>query len=57
MDGSAPKKSPEETREERRRERWKALITPWIYLGSIVLSVAMIMAFIRSCSERFPQTP
>jgi hypothetical protein len=57
MNGSTSKKSPEQIREERRRERWKALIIPWVYLGSIVASIAMFMAFLKSCSERFPQIP
>ncbi len=42
---------------ERRRERLKAFFTPLIYMISIVGSVALIMALIKSCSERFPQTP
>jgi len=54
MGGPTSKKTPEEIREERRRERWKAILTPWITMGSIVASVAMIMAFIKSCSDRFP---
>jgi len=54
MNGSTPKKSPEESRAERRRERWRAFLTPLITMGSIVASVAMLMALIRNCSERFP---
>lgn len=57
MNGSPSKKSLEELKEERRRERWKAFFTPLIYMGSIVVSVAMIMAMIKSCSERFPPSP
>ena len=56
MDGQ-PSKSSKELRDERRRERWKAFLTPIITLGSIVVSVAMVMAFLKSCSERFPQVP
>jgi hypothetical protein len=41
-------------REERRRERIKAIITPWIVMGSIVGSVAMLMWLIRSCGGRMP---
>lgn len=54
MGGPGEKKSLEELRAERRRERWKAFFTPLIYMGSIVISVAMLMALIKSCSERFP---
>jgi hypothetical protein len=50
-------KTPDELRAQRRRERWQAFFTPWIYLGSIVGSVAMLMALIKSCGERFPQAP
>lgn len=50
-------KTPAEIQAERRRERWKAFFTPWIYMGSIVASVALIMALIRTCSGRFPQAP
>ncbi len=51
-------KTPEEIHaERRRRERWQAFVTPWIYLGSIVGSVALIMALIKTCSERMPQVP
>ncbi len=53
MDESAPK-GPSE---ERRRRRWLAFLTPLITLGSIVISVAMLMALIKSCSDRNPQNP
>jgi len=52
--GPASKKTPEEIRDERRRERWRAILTPWITMGSVVASVAMIMALIKNCSDRFP---
>lgn len=57
MNDPKSKKSLEELIEKRRRERWKALLTPFIYMASIVGSVAMILAFIKSCSDRFPPTP
>lgn len=47
-------KTTAEIKAERHRERWKAFLTPWIYLGSIVGSVALIMALIKTCSQRFP---
>jgi hypothetical protein len=51
MDRPAEKKGTEEIKAERRRERWKAFLTPWITMGSIVASVAMIMALIKSCRD------
>jgi hypothetical protein len=54
MGGTVSKKTPEEIREERRRERWRAILTPWITMGSVVASVAMIMALIKNCSDRLP---
>lgn len=55
MNGPTPKKSREELKAERRRERWKAFLKPLITLVSIVSSVAMLMAILKSCSnERFP---
>jgi hypothetical protein len=45
----------EEIKRERRRERWKAFFTPIIALGSIVVSVGLLMFFIRACQERFPE--
>lgn len=56
MDAERPKTA-EEIRAERRRVRWKAFFIPWIYMGSILASVALIMALIRTCAQRFPQTP
>lgn len=50
-------RTPEEIKAERRRQRWSAFWTPFITLGSIVASVAMIMAIIKSCSERLPPSP
>ena len=57
MDGPAEKKSLEEIRLERRRERWRAFLIPLITMGSMVGSVVIIMALIKSCSERSPQSP
>jgi hypothetical protein len=47
----------EEIKAQRRRERWNALLTPFITLASIVISVAMLMFFIQTCQERSPQKP
>lgn len=57
MDNSTPKKSLEELRAERRRERWKAFWNPFITMASLVGSVALVMYMLKSCSERFPQAP
>ncbi len=57
MDTPTPKKTPEEVRAERRRERWKAFLNPLITMASIVGSVALVMYMIKSCSERFPPAP
>jgi hypothetical protein len=57
MNGATPKKSPEELRAERRHQRWKAFLNPFITLTSLVASVALLMFFIKTCSERFPGTP
>ena len=55
MNVPTPKKSLEELKAERRRGRWKAFLNPLITLVSIVGSVAMLMAILKSCSsERFP---
>ena len=55
MESSATKKILEELRAERRRERWKAFLTPLITMASLVGSVALVMYMLKSCSERFPQ--
>ena len=46
-----------ELRARRRRERWSAFLTPLITLTSIVVSVSLLMFFIKTCSERYPQNP
>jgi hypothetical protein len=53
------KKDPilEEIKAQRRRERWNALLTPFITLASIVISVGMLMFLIQTCQERNPQQP
>lgn len=51
------KMSPEELKAKRRRERWNALLTPFITLASIVLSVSMLMFLIKACNERMAQKP
>lgn len=45
----------EQIRERRRRERWQAFLTPIIVMGSVVGSVAMIMALVKTCSDRLAQ--
>lgn len=57
MNGSKPKQNLEEWKAQRRRERWNAFLTPLITLGSIVVSVGMLMYLIKSCGERSPQAP
>ena len=47
----------EEMKARRRRERWNALLTPFITLASIVVSVSLLMYLIKSCGERNPQNP
>ena len=44
-----------ELKERRRRERWGALLKPFITLASIVISVSLLMYMIKSCGERYPQ--
>jgi hypothetical protein len=46
-----------EIKARRRRERWNALLTPFITLASIVVSVSMLMFLIQTCQERNPQSP
>jgi hypothetical protein len=46
-----------ELRAKRRSDRWKALLTPFITLASIVISVSLLMYMIKSCQERNPQAP
>ncbi|OGQ81549.1 MAG: hypothetical protein A3F90_08390 [Deltaproteobacteria bacterium RIFCSPLOWO2_12_FULL_60_19] len=53
-------KSPEELealKAKRRQERWSAFLTPFITLASIVISISLLMFFIKTCSERHPQRP
>ncbi|MEK6601078.1 MAG: hypothetical protein AABZ09_04270 [Candidatus Binatota bacterium] len=47
----------EKLKAKRRRERWQAFLIPLITLGSIVVSVGMVMYMLKSCSGRFPQMP
>lgn len=47
----------EELKAQRRRERWSAFLTPFITLTSIVISVSLLMFFIKTCSERYQQMP
>jgi hypothetical protein len=45
----------EQLKARRCRERWSAFLTPLITLTSIVVSVSLLMFFIKTCSERSPQ--
>jgi hypothetical protein len=47
----------EELKRRRRRERWNAFLTPFITLASIVISIGLLMFFMRACQARFPQSP
>ncbi len=47
----------EEMKRRRRRERWSAFLTPFITLASVVLSIGLLMFFMKACQERFPQSP
>jgi hypothetical protein len=47
----------EELKRKRRRERLNAFFTPLITLASIVISIGLLMFFMRACQERFPQNP
>jgi hypothetical protein len=57
MDETPDKEIIEEMKRRRRRERWNAFLTPFITLASIVLSIGLLMYFMRACQERFPQSP
>lgn len=54
MKSDTKPKTMAEIKAQRRRERWKAFFTPFIYMGSIVGSVALIMALMKTCSQRLP---
>ncbi len=51
------KEAIEEIKRKRRRERWSAFLTPFITLASIVLSIGLLMFFMKACQERFSQSP
>ena len=57
MNDPIDKEAIEEFKRKRRRERWSAFLTPFITSASIVLSVGLLMLFIKSCQERFLQSP
>lgn len=57
MNEPPDKEAIDEIKRKRRRERWSAFLTPFITLASIVLSVGLLMFFIKACQERFPQSP
>lgn len=47
----------QEINRRRRQARWNAFLTPMITLASIVISIGLLMFFIRTCQERFPAAP
>jgi len=47
----------EEIRRRQQQARWNAFLTPMITLASIVISIGLLMFFIRTCQERFPEAP
>ena len=57
MDETPDKDVIEEIKRRRRRERWNAFLTPFITLASIVVSIGVLMFFMKACQERFPQSP
>jgi hypothetical protein len=57
MDEPFNKEVIDEVKQRRRRERWNAFLTPLITLASIVLSIGLLMFFMKACQERFPQSP
>ncbi len=57
MDERFDKEAIDEIKRKRRRERWKAFLTPFITLASVVVSIGLLMFFMKACQERFPQNP
>jgi len=57
MDDTPNKEVVEAIKRKRRRERWNAFLTPFITLASIVVSIGVLMFFMKACQERFPQSP
>jgi len=57
MDEPFDKEAIDEIKRKRRRERWNAFLTPFITLASVVLSIGLLMFFMKACQERFPQNP
>jgi len=57
MDEPFDKEAIDEIKKKRRRERWNAFLTPFITLASVVLSIGLLMFFMKACQERFPQNP
>lgn len=47
----------EEIQRRRQQARWNAFLTPIITLASIVISIGLLMFFIKTCQERFPAAP
>ena len=49
-----PPKTLEDYKSERRRQRWGYFLTPFFTIGSIVISVGMLMFFGKACQDRIP---
>jgi hypothetical protein len=49
-----PPNTLEDFKAEQRRRRWGYVLTPFITLASIVVSVGMLMFFGKACQDRIP---
>ena len=49
-----PPQTLEDYKAERRRQRWAYFLMPFFTVGSIVVSVAMLMFFGKACQDRIP---
>ena len=49
-----PPQTLEDYKAERRRQRWAYFLMPFFTIGSIVVSVAMLMFFGKACQDRIP---
>ncbi len=57
MNEPLDKEAIEEIKRRRRRERWSAFLTPFLTVASVVVSIGLLMYFMKACQERFPQNP
>ena len=49
-----PPQTLEDYKAERRRQRWGYFLMPFFTVGSIVVSVGMLMFFGKACQDRIP---